>query len=161
MATNKGIMMFDLATAAGYAFIQKQGDKPISGAFKVGTNGFTNGRIYRNYLTQLMNIVKFHRPNAICYEAPFIGNMKNSNVARRLMMYIGLVEMVADQYDVSIIRHIHNKTIKEHCTGDGNASKHKMMQFCISKGWNPATDDEADALGGLCVAVSILWGYDL
>lgn len=37
-------------------------------------------------------------------------------------------------------------TIKRHATGKGNASKDDMMIAAVDRGWDPADDNEADAL---------------
>jgi len=43
-------------------------------------------------------------------------------------------------------------TIKKHCTGKGNANKAAMVEAIRAKGFNPADDNEADAIALLlCV----------
>jgi len=37
-------------------------------------------------------------------------------------------------------------TVKKHATGHGNASKSEMVRAARVRGWNPADDNEADAL---------------
>jgi len=37
-------------------------------------------------------------------------------------------------------------TIKRHGTGKGNADKATMIAAAVNRGWNPADDNEADAL---------------
>jgi len=41
---------------------------------------------------------------------------------------------------------VHTSTLKKFATGNGAASKEKMMEAARAKGYSPANDDEADAV---------------
>ena len=48
------------------------------------------------------------------------------------------------------------QAIKKFMTGKGNATKDEMIVSAKSKGFNPKTDDEADAIGVMLLASNIL-----
>lgn len=50
-----------------------------------------------------------------------------------------------DQHEIKY-HEVHVSTLKKYATGSGNADKETMVGMAIARGWEPETDDEADAL---------------
>lgn len=71
-------------------------------------------------------------------------------------VYGGLLAFVQDFCDVHgvLLESREVSEIKKHATGKGNADKAAMVAAARSRGWNPADDNEADALWLLDLVVA-------
>lgn len=84
----------------------------------------------------------------LVFEAPFVGPkmLANMHVARRLIGLPALCEMVAHRFGVEVAE-CNIGTVKRDFAGHGRAEKWQMIQAAEARGYTPANDHEADALG--------------
>lgn len=80
----------------------------------------------------------------IIYEMPFSTMSQFSS--RLLLSLSSVVEQLAYRRNIPILGRHRPNDVKKHATGKGNAKKHHMVSAALAVGWEPKTEDEADAL---------------
>lgn len=146
------ILALDLGTNCGFA-IRRHDGRVESGTERFNVrNGETSGDRFNRFRRFLLE-VKEKNPELVrvAYEdVVFMG----PNGARTAQFFGGLVAIVQmfaahhilelDTYGVA--------TVKKQFTGSGRAQKHDVIAQCKTLGFNPGTDNEADAIAVLHVA---------
>ena len=151
------ILALDLATKTGWAVYGSHitDKKVVSGVqvFDVKRGESPGMRFLRcrSFLNELFDMA---RPNVIVYEQAH----HRGGAATRCG--VGLVTVVlefAAQHKIATMS-VHSATLKKWATGSGRANKGDMIKTCISRGYQPQDDNEADAILLLLYAVEELGG---
>ena len=150
------IVALDLATSTGWAR-WKSGAKVRHGTIKMPKTGPDVGRFLSEFDYRLADLLTV-APDIIVFEAPWIGPNTHQATARKLMSLAGHVEFICFRSDIPV-REVNNATVRKHFCGKGKASRNELkslvMQACRARGWEPANDDEADALAVLDFAAHV------
>jgi len=144
------ILTLDLATNFGWARCAVTGH-PESGAVKLPDTGRDIGRFLAVYDRWLVKMLREYGIDTVVYEEP-IGT-KNLQVSMKLQNLAGHTEYrcrleSVKYYSVPI------QTWRKHFIGRGTGFKRLKLNpkemaiaACLERDWNPATHDEAEALG--------------
>lgn len=99
----------------------------------------------KNFREWLVEQVKSHDIRIIVSEN-LDGGGKSWVSMRKLANFHGVIQEVAEACDIPLL-YVNQKTLKHWATGNGNANKELMMEYC-RKRWHlePVDDNEADAI---------------
>lgn len=159
-----GILALDLATTTGWAYFAPGAAAPIHGSetFEAPNPGCF-GIKFEKWLDELY---QQHRPRWMLFEAPFIGEKTHQDTARKLQGLAVLTEVYAekrrkDGHELDVFE-VNNIQVKIHFVGRSyvrgerktskqkkelsDAMKRLVIEECVSRGWMPDDDNEADAL---------------
>ena len=142
------LLALDLGTACGFA-IFKDG-KFISGTKKLGTYKEKFGARFHEFRTWLLNIIAKHNIEAVYFERVF--GHKGVEAAHCYGGFLYMLASVCFQQNIPCIS-FSVQAIKKFMTGKGNATKDEMIAAARQKGFNPKTDDEADAISVMLLAI--------
>lgn len=142
------LLTLDLATKTGFAVGDiSSGERPLSGVHTLPSTGDDIGRFLLAFDKWLSDMIAFHKPETIVFEAPLFlaGGKSNISTARKLMCLAGMTEYFCSKHKVSCAE-CHVGTIKKYFTGSGSAKKPQMIAAARARGFEPKDDNEADAL---------------
>ena len=142
------LLALDLGTVCGFA-IFKDG-KFISGTRKLGTYKEKFGARFHEFRTWLLNIIAKHNIEAVYFERVF--GHKGVEAAHCYRGFLYMLASVCFQQDIPCIS-FSVQAIKKFMTGKGNATKDEMIAAARQKGFNAETDDEADAIAIMLLAI--------
>ena len=133
------ILALDPATACGWA----HSDGP-SGTFDLSVRRDESGgmRLIR-FRGKLDEVKRNAGVDVVAFEAS--RNMKFGNAVRVAAQLQGVIEMWCTDNGVEY-RGYSPTEVKKFATGTGKAQKGAMIEAARRRGWNPSTEDEADAL---------------
>jgi len=151
----KQIISLDLGTEMGWASIDE------TGSINSGTINFKNDRFsgggmrflkFKRWLTEMKNSTE----NLECIVFEEVRARQPSVAADQT--YGGFMATLTAWCEHHVIPYegIPVKTIKKFLTGTGNANKGQMIEGVRAKGFNPADDNEADAIAMLLFSQSTL-----
>jgi hypothetical protein len=134
------ILALDLGKKTGWALYAE--GRVASGTYQIKTGRFQGGGvIFLNFERDFLNSFKA------------VGRVYFEEVRRHIgtdaaHMYGGLLATLTSWCEVNAIPYqgVPVGTIKKHITGKGNAGKAQVIEAVKAKGFNPADDNEADAL---------------
>lgn len=139
------ILALDLASQTGIAF-GRPGERPVLRTEKLG---ITHPQRFAQAMITTRKLCREFKPDLIVIEAPLAagggGTKANPELAmgiRGCVIGMAFIEGVSTaQYPV--------QTIRKHFLGHGGLkraeAKRKTVARCRALGWNPQTEDEADA----------------
>ena len=142
------LLALDLGTSLGFA-IFKDG-KFISGTKKLGTYKEKFGERFHEFRTWLLNIIAKHNIEAVYFERVF--GHKGVEAAHCYGGFLYMLASVCFQQNISCTG-LTVQAIKKFMTGKSNATKDEMIAAAKQKGFNPATNDEADAIAIILLAI--------
>ena len=142
------LLALDLGTSLGFA-IFKDG-KFISGTKKLGTYKEKFGARFHEFRTWLLNIIAKHNIEAVYFERVF--GHKGVEAAHCYGGFLYMLASVCFQQNISCTG-LTVQAIKKFMTGKSNATKDEMIAAAKQKGFNPATNDEADAIAIILLAI--------
>lgn len=145
------ILALDLGTNLGFA-IYKNG-KFISGTKKLGTYKEKFGACFHEFRKWLLNILAKHNLEAVYFERVY--GHKGVEAGHCFGGFMYMLASVCFQQKIPCIS-FSVQAIKKFMTGKGNATKDEMIDAARQKGFNPETDDEADAIAVMILALNIL-----
>lgn len=132
------LLALDLANNVGWAhsdgasgvqnFSPRRGDSP--------------GMRWIEFKAWLNRVLDVAPADVLIYEQAHHRGGAATHVAHGL---ISIVEAVAAERSIEVTNR-HTATIKKHALGTGRGDKAAMVAAAKRRGWNPQTDDEADAL---------------
>jgi Holliday junction resolvasome RuvABC endonuclease subunit len=142
------LLALDLATRLGWAF--RSAERRVThGSHKLPETAEDVGRFLNAYDLYLNDLITFHGPTIVAYEAPWVGPDTHQNTARKLLCLAGHTEFVCRRRQIEC-REGNIPAVRKHFIGKGNAkrdeAKRLTMEVCRRRGWSPKNDDEADAL---------------
>lgn len=157
---NGGILFLDIATTTGWCE-GLPGERPVSGKIRLAPEGSKPAAIFGGMLSFLGARLTAFRYRMIVYEKPMDPrHMKtNINTARVLLGLPAVVEAVAHQTGHHAIREANVHDVRKHLLGVRPAkgdAKRAVTEAVRALGFDPADDNEADAIAGWAYAVSLV-----
>ena len=170
-----GVLALDLATTTGWAYgnpedglsptilesTSRVAPPPYSyGSKIIGRSAWPDGRIFDAAETYLNDLITIHNPSVLVYEAPFVGKSEKLAVPFRLLNLAGLAEKLGYQREIARVFSANVSTVRKHFIGHGRLpggeAKDAVIARCKAIGWDPKTEDAADALAVLDYAIHCL-----
>jgi hypothetical protein len=150
------ILSLDLATATGWA-VGEAGSAPKSGVFRIARPGTDIGPFLLAFDRWLAATIDLYKPTVIVFESPVLLDKTSIGTLRKLYSLAGLTEMIGHALNVRHVREADTGTVTKWLTGharykpvDGmsgrDLKKAAVMQAVQDLGFDPADDNEADAL---------------
>ncbi|NIA72296.1 crossover junction endodeoxyribonuclease RuvC [Pelagibius litoralis] len=154
------LLCLDLATSTGFAFWRPGANRIASGSFRLPRTGPDVGWFVDEFEQRLSEMLGFHKPELVVFEAPLLrGGQTSIDTARKLMGLAIMTEFVCRRAGVKYLE-ANNASVRKHFIGKGRGERKQLkamtIQACRERGWDPANDDEADALALLSYAVDLL-----
>ncbi|TGY87338.1 hypothetical protein E5163_14820 [Marinicauda algicola] len=176
------ILAFDLGTKSGWAFGAPGWRRaPDAGLVRLPRTGEDIGRFAHAFRAEARALIERFEPDIVGFESPYLPATRfnpvtrkpelatNITTLRKLYTIAGVLELVCADYKIRCVEE-HIPTIKKAVTGNGRATKERMIPAAESFGLvYPAglkitrSEDErehlADAFGvWLCVARAVASG---
>lgn len=137
--TRDNVLALDIATHCGYFSLHESGTWDFTESMRRNNN-----KQHGAFRKTLIDFIQKYNIRQIIAEDVSVNN--HFIDARKLSEFRGILLEICDTYDLPEPIFINPKTVKSWATGDGNATKGKMIQFCKLR-WktDPKDDNEADA----------------
>lgn len=148
---NQNVLALDLATKTGWAIKHRDGSIKSGVYDSSGKKGSHEGQRFINFRSFLSALIVEHQINHIAYED--IRRHVSTQSAHIHGGFKAIMLMVSAGHNLETSKYGVG-TIKKHFTGKGNASKDDMLLKARELGFQPKTDDEADAIAILSLALS-------
>lgn len=147
------ILALDLGTNTGFAI--RRGDSRVESGtekFAVKANETPGGRLNR-FKRWLLDVKQANPDLArVAYErVVFMGGPNGAYAAQLYGAFLGIVQMFCDHHQLELDGYV-VATVKKQFTGSGRAQKCDVIDQCKRLGFNPGSDNEADAIAILHVA---------
>lgn len=132
------ILALDIATVCGFR------TETASGVwnFNKQKRGDSYGMRLIRFKSSIKEILDLEEIDVVVYERP-AGMFKSSIIVASEM--IGVLIAICEERGIQYTAYSATE-IKKFATGKGNAKKQDMIDVAISLGFNPADDNEADAI---------------
>lgn len=144
------LLALDLALKTGWAAGNPCGPV-VYGSFKL--RGTHDPNRFLELVREVGALIDAHRVTEMVAEAPFIGKFRST--AMSLYGYRAAAMIACANKKVKVADLVEPAKIRKHFIGAGGLkradAKAGVIDKCRWRGWNPANDDEADALA--------LWDY--
>ena len=145
------LLALDLGTSCGFALV-KDG-KFGSGTKKLRVNKRAFGSRFLDFRNWLLQMIALYGVQEIYFERVYgHSGTEAAHVYGGLMYTLATVCLEQNLKCVGLTV----QTIKKFMTGKGNATKDEMIAATKSRGFDPQTDDEADAIAIMLLALNIL-----
>lgn len=160
------ILALDLSTNTGWACGPIDGP-PVHGRFSLPKTGKDIGAYATAFQDELCSLLGKHAPDRVCFESPImIGQRTSIHAARKLYGLAYHTELICKVWGIPCSE-THMQTARstlgvkglartrvdsqgiKHAVTPEERRKHikaEVMRLCRAMGWEPANDDEADAL---------------
>lgn len=141
--TRNDVLALDIAEHTGYHNTYESGTvffpKDDKAPKKLGPN-YQQHKAFGNWLE---NYIKEHHVKVIAAEDLNVG--KSFIAARKLGEFRGILLYICAKLDIPVV-FFNVRDIKKWATGNGNANKEMMIDYCMKR-WHiePIDDNEADA----------------
>ena len=149
------ILALDLGTDCGFA-IFKNG-KFISGTKKLGTYKEKFGERFYEFRKWLLDIISKHSIDSVYFERVY--GHKGVEAGHCYGGFMYTLASVCYQQNIPCIS-FSVQAIKKFITAKGNATKNEIIAAVKRKGFNPETDDEADAIAIMLLALDDITSKD-
>lgn len=145
------LLALDCSTHVGWAFFDAAGATPLLGTWHAPRLPDPDlfGAIFEAFERQLARLIHEHAPKVIAFEAPILPVTKTFQKVRAIRLSYGFAasaERVAYAFGLRCVE-CHPMSVKLKLAGRGNAKKPDMIAAAIRRGFEPATEHEADACG--------------
>lgn len=137
--TRERVLALDIATHTGYYSLHGSGTWNFTESMKRNNN-----KQHAAFRNTLIEFITQHDIKVIVAEDVSVNN--HFTDTRKLSEFRGILMEVCDTLNLPEPIFVNPKVIKKWATGNGNADKKMMMDFCQLR-WKttPADDNEADA----------------
>lgn len=137
--TRDNVLALDIAIHTGYFSMHGRGTWDFSEAKRRNDN-----KQHGAFRKTLIEFIQAHDIKLIVAEDVAVNN--HFVDTKKLSEFRGILLEICDTLDLREPIFVNPKAIKKWATGDGNADKQKMIQFCKLR-WktDPTDDNEADA----------------
>lgn len=149
-------LALDLGSDCGFAIFKN--DKFISGTKKLKTYKEKFGARFYEFRKWLLKIIERHDIKAVFFERVY--GHKGTEAAHCYGGFMYTLASVCLQHNIPCIG-LTVQEIKKFMTEKGNATKDEMIAAAKRKGFDPETDDEADAIAIMLFAIKGSSGKDL
>lgn len=135
----ENVLALDIATHTGYYSIHGSGTWDFTESMRRNNN-----KQHAAFRNTLIEFIKSNNIKVIVAEDVSVNN--HFTDTRKLSEFRGILMEICDTLDLPEPIFINPKTIKKWATGNGNADKKMMIEFCKLR-WHtsPVDDNEADA----------------
>lgn len=140
--TRDNVLGLDMATHCGYYSTHGGGTWDFTEAMYRNNN-----KQHKAFRDTIIEFINNNNIKLVVAEDVSCGSVsKQFKSSIKLAEFRGILFEICDTLDLPEPVFINPKTVKKWATGDGNASKDKMVEFC-KKRWKtePVDDNEADA----------------
>jgi Holliday junction resolvasome RuvABC endonuclease subunit len=144
-------LALDLGTSSGYAIYEN--GEIISGVNKLRHDRRASGVRALDFYRWLTQMIREHGITYVYFERVYAHS--GTEAAHLYGYFMHTLAAVCEEKRIECAG-IPVTTIKKFATGKGNATKEEMIAAAKSRGFNPQTDDEADALAILLTGLNIL-----
>jgi Holliday junction resolvasome RuvABC endonuclease subunit len=141
-------LALDLGSATGYAIYEN--DKILSGVRKLQHDRHASGVRALDFCRWLTQMIKEHSISHVYFERVYAHS--GIEAAHLYGYFMHTLAALCEEMKIKCTG-LPVGAIKKFMTGKGNATKEEMMEAARLRGFNPQTDDEADALGILFLAL--------
>lgn len=148
-------LALDLGSDCGFAIFKN--DKFISGTKKLKTYKEKFGARFYEFRKWLLKIIERHDIKAVFFERVY--GHKGTEAAHCYGGFMYTLASVCLQLNIPCIG-LTVQEIKKFMTAKGNATKEEMISATRRFGFNPKTDDEADAIAVMLLALKDLINSD-
>jgi Holliday junction resolvasome RuvABC endonuclease subunit len=131
----------DLGTKTGFAIWK--GGEVMSGVKRLRHDRRASGVRFSDFRNWLIAAIKACDPDSVYFERVYAH--KGTEAAHVYGGFMYTLAAVCEEMRIRCVG-IPVGTIKKFAAGKGNATKEEMIAFARSKGFDPADDNEADAL---------------
>ena len=136
-----------LGTSLGFAILNDE--KFISGTKNLGKYQEQFGERFYEF-RRLLSIIEKYNIEAVYFERVY--GHKGVEAGHCFGGFMYTLASVCFQHNIPCIS-FSVQAIKKFIAGKGNATKDEMIDAAIHKGFNPKTDDEADAIAIMLLAI--------
>lgn len=138
--TRNDVAALDIATHTGFYCLAEGGTWDFTESMRRNNN-----KQHKAFRDTLMDFIQRNGIKQIVAEDVSVNNYFTDT--RKLSEFRGILFEVCDTLDLPEPVFLNPKTIKKFATGDGNANKAKMMEFCKLR-WkiDPIDDNHSDAI---------------
>ncbi|MCB1470922.1 MAG: hypothetical protein KDK08_28025 [Rhizobiaceae bacterium] len=146
----KKCLCVDLGTTSGFAVGSSIGHM-VSGTWSLKPSRYdSDGMRFVKFRQRLNEVLEAYRPEMVFFEE--VRRHAGTDAAH---IYGGLLAVLTEWCETNGIPYsgVSVGTIKKNFTGNGNASKGLMIAECERRGFDPADDNEADAIAILHWAI--------
>lgn len=158
MTPRESVLTFDLATLSGWAAWRPSGEITY-GRIRIPPPSVGLGKRLCVFEGTVGRLLAEYEPKYLAYESAFVKPTdykhaaSETQIARLLFSLAAVTELAAYKAGVLVVRHVDARDVRKHFLGRANmtraAAKAGAMTRCKQLGWNPADDNEADALAVL------------
>lgn len=141
----RDVLSLDPAEHCGYHSVYGSGTKYFPPTDKAAKKYGENYGQMKNFREWLCKFIEEHHVKVLVSEA-LDGGGKSWVSMRKLANFHGIIQEVSESHDIPLY-YVNQKSLKHWATGNGNASKELMVEYC-KKRWRiePIDDNEADAI---------------
>jgi crossover junction endodeoxyribonuclease RuvC len=150
------ILALDLSSKTGWAF-GEIGGQPVHGVIKLPKTGNDIGKFAQAFEVELTGLIGAHHPDRVCFESPIMPATTTLIACRKLYGLAYHTELICRERSIpcsetpmqtaratlgvkQLPRSVKDKAVRR------KHMKSEVMRLCRGQGWEPANDDEADAL---------------
>ena len=147
----RNVLALDLGTKCGYALRRRDGSITHGTESFAPRKSWHEGQRWLNFRMWLTAIIEREQVHVIAFEAVMSHGTKarqNILAAHAYGGFLACMHAVAATRNIECIG-VAVPTAKKHWTGSGRADKTAMMAEAVRRGFNPDTDNAADALAVL------------
>lgn len=138
------ILALDLSTKTGWA-LGRPFERPMHGVWELGKMS-NLGRVFSCLAAKLEDAIAVHQPDACIFEAPLPQQKRDTQqIARLLIGLAAVAEMIAFEREIPIAEQFPGE-VRKLVLGTAAVDKTYIVNWCRGQGWNPADDNDSDAL---------------
>lgn len=140
------VLCIDIGTTMGWAVRSKNGGD-VSGSFScaIDRKKQHQGQKWLNARAQLAELMTRYEPALVVYEDVKSHGKGGVYAAHAYGGFLAILAMLCAGRNIRM-QSVGVTTIKRHWTGNGNAKKELMLAEARGRGFQPADDNEADAI---------------
>lgn len=142
-------LALDAATKCGWALWAPGMTKPAHGVFRLPPDADELGRPLEVLRSNLRDLHNLHGLTHIWYESPIVRH-PNIKTIQKLCAMTGMIEWMSYKLDAhcrQVMQQSWRKYFFNIGTGKTEILKRAAIEACHLRGWEPADDNAADALG--------------
>lgn len=136
--TREEILALDIATHCGYFSLHGAGTWNLTESRRRNDN-----KMHGSFRTLLIDFIQTHGIKQIVAED--VSMNRHFYDLRRLSELRGVLLEVCDELNLPEPEFVNPTTLKKWATGDGHATKSKMVEACKKYGYVPTDDNAGDA----------------
>jgi Holliday junction resolvasome RuvABC endonuclease subunit len=145
------VLALDLGTKMWVAIWKYE--EILSGVKRLHHDKESSGSRFLDFRNWLIEVIQAHNIYMVYFERVY--GHKGTDAAHVYGGFMYMLAAVCEEFNVKCVG-IPVSTIKKIATGNGRASKEDVIAFVKSKGFDPADDNEADAIAILFAGLHLI-----